>query len=108
MTVNRLNSAAAAVSFQLCSDLCNPKDSSPPGSSVHGTLQAGILERAATPSPTWGASRPGDRTRVSVSRTGGRVLYQSTTCVPSQIPVLKSCPPVPQKAAIFGNRAFKR
>ena len=66
MTVNRLNSAAAAVSFQLCSDLCNPKDSSPPGSSVHGTLQAGILERAATPSPTWGASRPGDRTRVSL------------------------------------------
>ena len=29
---------------QLCSTLCNPMDRSPPGSSVHRILQAGILE----------------------------------------------------------------
>ena len=43
MTVKRLNSAAAAVSLQLCSNLCNPKNCRLPGSPVHGTLQAGIL-----------------------------------------------------------------
>ena len=30
--------------FQLCPTLCNPMDYSPPGSSVQGILQAGILE----------------------------------------------------------------
>ena len=29
---------------QLCPTLCDPMDSSPPGSSVHGILQARILE----------------------------------------------------------------
>ena len=32
---------------QLCPTLCNPVDRSPPGSSVHGILQARILERFA-------------------------------------------------------------
>ena len=32
---------------QLCPSLCNHMDSSPPGSSVHGTLQARILEWVA-------------------------------------------------------------
>ena len=31
--------------------LCDPMDSSPPGSSVHGILQARVLERAAISSP---------------------------------------------------------
>ena len=34
-------------SLQLCSTLCNPMDCSLPGSSVHGILQAGILEWVA-------------------------------------------------------------
>ena len=34
---------------QSCSTLCNPTDCSPPGSSVHGTLQARILEWVASP-----------------------------------------------------------
>ena len=34
---------------QLCPTLCDPKDCSPPGSSVHGTLQARILEWVAIP-----------------------------------------------------------
>ena len=34
---------------QLCFALCNPMDGSPPGSSVHGILQARILEWVAMP-----------------------------------------------------------
>ena len=40
--------------------LCNRMDCSPPGSSVHGSLQARILEWVATPSSR-GPSRPKDR-----------------------------------------------
>ena len=36
--------------FQSCPTLCNPMDYSPPGSSVHGFLQARILEWVAMPS----------------------------------------------------------
>ena len=32
---------------QLCPTLCDPMDYSPPGSSVHGIFQAGILEWVA-------------------------------------------------------------
>ena len=38
---------AAAKSLQSCLTLCDPIDSSPPGSSVHGIFQARVLE--------WGA-----------------------------------------------------
>ena len=41
---------------QLCLTLCNTMDCSPPSSSVHGILQARILERVAMPS-SWGSSR---------------------------------------------------
>ena len=37
--------------LQLCLTFCDPKDSSLPGSSVHGILQARTLEWAAFPSP---------------------------------------------------------
>ena len=39
-----------AQSLQSCLTLCNPTDRSPPGSSVHGILQARILEWIAIPS----------------------------------------------------------
>ena len=39
-----------AKSLQLCLTLCDPMDCSPPGSSVHGILQARILEWVAMPS----------------------------------------------------------
>ena len=38
---------AAAKSLQSCPTLCDPADGSPPGSSVHGILQARTLEWAA-------------------------------------------------------------
>ena len=36
---------------QSCQALCDPMDYSPPGSSVHGILQARILEWVTIPSP---------------------------------------------------------
>ena len=39
--------AAAAKSLQSCPTLCDPMDHGPPGSSVHGILQARILEWVA-------------------------------------------------------------
>ena len=61
---------------QLCPTLCNPIDCSPPGSSVHGILQARILEWTAI-SYSKGFSQPRDGTRVSyVSCTGRQILYQ--------------------------------
>ena len=49
---------------QSCPTLCNPTDSSPPGSSVHGISQARILEWVAMPFSR-GSSWPRNRTRVS-------------------------------------------
>ena len=36
--------------IKLCPSLCNPMDYSPPGSSIHGILQARILDWVAMPS----------------------------------------------------------
>ena len=47
-----------------CLTLCDPMDCSPPGSSVHGILQARILERVAI-SSSRRSSQPRDRTQVS-------------------------------------------
>ena len=61
--------------FQSCPTLCNPMDCSPPGSSVHGILQARILEWVAMPSSR-GSSQPRDWTHVSYASYIGRwVLY---------------------------------
>ena len=53
-------------SCQLCPTLCDPMDCSPPGSSVHGILQARILEWVAIFSSR-GSSQPRDRTHASCS-----------------------------------------
>ena len=49
---------------QSCPTLCNPVDCSPPGSSVHGILQARILEWVAILFSR-GFSQPRNRTLVS-------------------------------------------
>ena len=54
---------------QSCPTLCDPMDCSLPGFSVHGILQARILEWV-TISFSRGSSRPRDQTRVSC--IGGR------------------------------------
>ena len=68
-----------AKSLQLCSTLCDPMDCSPPGSSVHGILQARILEWVAMPSSR-GSSQPRDQSCVAyVSCIAGRFSTTSTT-----------------------------
>ena len=47
---NQPNEGAVLVT-QSCPTLCNPMDCSPPGSSVHGIFQAGILSGLSFPSP---------------------------------------------------------
>ena len=60
---------------QSCPTLWNPVGCSPPGSSVHGILQARILERVAMPSSR-GSSPPRDQTWVScLTRFSSCQLY---------------------------------
>ena len=61
--------------LQLCPTLCNLMDYNPPGSFVHGILQARILEWVAMPSSR-GSSGLSDQTHVSyVSYIDRQVLY---------------------------------
>ena len=61
--------------LQSCLSLCDPLDCSPTGSTIHGILQARILEWVAI-SFSRGSSQLRDRTLVSfVSCIGRRVLY---------------------------------
>ena len=54
-----------------CPTLCDPMDCSPPGSSVHGILQARILEWVAIPFSR-GSSRP--RAQAKISCIAGRLF----------------------------------
>ena len=66
-------------SLPSCLTLCNPVGSSPPGSSVHGILQARILEWVAI-SSSRGSSWPRDQTHAScVSCIGRQILYHWAT-----------------------------
>ena len=47
-----------------CLTVCDPVDCSPPGCSVHGVLQARILECVVVPASR-GSSQPRDQTQVS-------------------------------------------
>ena len=61
---------------QLCLNLCNPIDCSPPGSSVHGIFQARILDWVDI-SFSRGSSQPRNRADVScVSCIGRRTLHR--------------------------------
>ena len=60
----RMTGCVHAKLLQLCPSLCNPMDHSLPGSSVHGILQARILEWVAMPSSR-GSSWSRNLTRVS-------------------------------------------
>ena len=60
---------------QSCPTLFDPVDCGLPGSSVHGILQAQILEWVAIPFSR-GSSRPRDGTHVScISYSGRQILY---------------------------------
>ena len=68
LLISRLQSPSVVILVtkvtQSCPTLCDPMDCSPPGSSVHGILQARVLEGVAI-SFSRGSSQPRDRTRVS-------------------------------------------
>ena len=56
--------SCACVLTQLCPTLCNPRDCSPPGFSVHGIILARILEWVAISSSRW-FSQLRDQTCIS-------------------------------------------
>ena len=56
---------------------CNLMDRSLPGSSVHGILQARILQWVVMPSSK-GSSLPRDRTRISYALAGGFFTISAT------------------------------
>ena len=65
-----LEGAAAAKSLQSCPTLCDHLDGSPPGSSIHGIFQAGVLEWDAIAFSIWKSYIP--------PILGHRSLFQST------------------------------
>ena len=66
---------AGAKLLQSCLTLCDPMDHRPPGTSVHGILQAKILAWVAMPFSR-GPSQPRGRTRISyVCCFGRQFLY---------------------------------
>ena len=70
---------ACAQLLQVCLTLYNPINCSPPGSSVHGILQARILEWVAMPSSR-GSSQLRDRTHMScISCIAFGLLTHQTT-----------------------------
>ena len=60
---NSVGMCVCSKSLQPCPTLCNSTDHSPPGSSVHGILQARILEWVAMPFSS-GSSQPRGQTHV--------------------------------------------
>ena len=63
--------------YSIVSNSLQPMDSSPPVSSVHGILQARIMERVARPSSR-GSSQPRDQTCISCVSCIGRRFF--TNC----------------------------
>ena len=92
-----------------CVHLCNPMGCSPSGSSVHGILQAEILEWVATPSSR-GTSQPRDQTQVSsiagrfftvwATREAGRTQWIPASGCPALIPA--------KATAVLSTFAFAR
>ena len=68
----------ACVCAQSCLTLCNPKDCSPQGSSVHGIVPARILERVAI-SFSRGCFQPKDQIEPVSPALAGRFFTTSTT-----------------------------
>ena len=68
---------------QLCATVCILMNYSPPGFSVHGILQARILEWVAIPSSR-GSSQPRDLTLVSCIAGGSFTDWATRECTPKQ------------------------
>ena len=98
-------------SHSVVSDSCDPMDCSPPVSSVHGILQARILEWVAISFST-GSSQPKDWTWVSC--IGGRFFtvwatreaLEFRTC-PQKQGLSPECPPVNAKWSVLLGKTEK-
>ena len=78
--------------LQTCLTLCDPMGGSPPGSSVHGILQARILESVAISSSRL-SSQPRDQTHVScVSCIGRWILHHTIMHAAAAAKSQQSCP----------------
>ena len=72
-----------AKSLQFCSPFCDLMNGSLPGSSVHGILQARIVEWIAMLSSKE-SSQPRDQTHISyISCMNRQILYEETSGEPS-------------------------
>ena len=98
-----------ARSLQSCLTLGDPMECGPPTSSVHGILQARIMEWVAMPSSR-GSSRPRDGACVSyVSCTGRRILcHQRHLGSPSLPPEIGWTLPPNAGACIMRNEVRGR
>ena len=76
---------------QSCPTLCDPMDCSPPGSSVHGILQARILKWVAIPFSK-GSSQPRDWTQVSRTTGGSFTIWATREALHEVTEKLKSYP----------------
>ena len=63
---------------QLCLTLCTPVGCSPPGTSVHGILQARILEWVAMPSSRGSSPTQGSDPRIRPKSLGSPALAGSS------------------------------
>ena len=92
---------------RLCPTLCHPVDCSLAGSSVHGILQASILEWVAIPFSR-GSSRPRGRTHVSCVSCIGRWILHHCTIWEAHFSLLRDKKPVcllgdPQKPSLINQ-----
>ena len=81
--------AAAAKSLQTCPILCDPMDCSPPGSSVHGTVEARLVERIAIPFSR-GSSWPRNQTCKSCT-AGAFFTIWANRAAPETADLQKYC-----------------
>ena len=94
---------------QLCLTLCNPVVSSWPGSSVHGILQARILERLPFPSPmglpNQGSSPDLLHCRQMPREAPNKKAGCSVFCITegSILPELFTCPPRNPPSATYSS-----
>ena len=102
----------ACLVAQSCPTLCETKDGSLSGSSVHAVLLARILEWNAI-CYSRGSSWPGDWTCISHISCNGRQIFTTTPpgkpmgwITSPQMEMLTSEPLAPQNTTLFGNRAI--
>ena len=103
-TTDSASCARCAESLQSCWSLCDPMDSGPPGSSIHGILQARILEWVAMPSPRGSSWRK----NISLPATSHPWLGQRWALPIPGLPLLCGQMPGPPFLIPLGRRANPR